>query len=329
MIKTAEATGKTYEAAIAAARAQLGIGEDEGSVELLAQPKRGFLGIFGGAPAKVRVTLELPDPKPQKSGRDHGRKKAAPKAAAPRSSQPKPSYDAGSREEQVHSFLQGLLERMGVEAEILISKREGGGLNVELAGANMGAVIGRRGETLDAIQHLVNYALNRGGEKHMHICVDAENYRSKREDSLIHLAEKMAAKALKYKRSMALEPMNSYERHVIHTALQNYEGVTTSSIGTEPNRRVVVSCVGAEQSRERSNRSRGHGDRRSKAPKASKASRVMDEIAEEIEEAVEEIVEEIEEVVEELAPVAEAVAPIFPAGYEPPVKNKPVSREWC
>ena len=332
MIKTAEATGKTYEAAIAAARAELGIGEDEGSVELLAQPKRGFLGVFGSAPARVRVTVELPDPKPQKSGRDHGRKKAAPKAArtpAPKSSQPKPSYDAGSREEQVDSFLRGLLERMGVEADILISKREGGGLNVELCGANMGAVIGRRGETLDAIQHLVNYALNRGGEKHMHICVDAENYRSKREESLVHLAEKMAAKALKYKRSMALEPMNSYERHVIHTALQNYEGVTTSSIGTEPNRRVVVSCVGAEPNRERSGRGRGHGDRRSKAPKASKAARVMDEITEEIEEAVEEIVEEIEEVVEELAPVAETVAPVFPVGYEPPVKNKPVSREWC
>ena len=332
MIKTAEATGKTYEAAIAAARAELGIGEDEGSVELLAQPKRGFLGIFGAAPAKVRVTVELPDPKPHKSGRDNGRgkkpqKNASQKNTAPKSVQPKAEYDAGSREEQVDSFLRGLLERMGVEAEILISKREGGGLNVELAGANMGAVIGRRGETLDAIQHLVNYALNRGGEKHMHICVDAENYRSKREDSLVHLAEKMAAKALKYKRSMALEPMNSYERHVIHTALQNYEGVTTSSIGTEPNRRVVVSCVGAEQSRERSGH--GRGDRRSKAPKAEKASRVMDEIKEEIEEAVEEIVEEIEEVVEELAPVAEAVTPLFPEGYEPPVKNKPVSREWC
>jgi len=328
MIKTAEATGKTYEEAIAAARAELGIGEDEGSVELLAQPKRGFLGIFGAAPAKVRVTVERPDPKPQKSGRDHGRKKSAPKNAAPKSTQPKPSYDAGSREEQVYSFLRGLLERMGVEAEILISKREGGGLNVELAGSNMGAVIGRRGETLDAIQHLVNYALNRGGEKHMHICVDAENYRSKREDSLVHLAEKMAAKALKYKRSMALEPMNSYERHVIHTALQNYEGVTTSSIGTEPNRRVVVSCVGAEQPRERNGRSRSHGDRR-KAPKASKAERIMDEIKEEVEEAVEEIVEEIEEVVEEIAPAAESVAPLFPEGYVPPVKNKPVSREWC
>ena len=311
MIKTAEATGKNYEEAIAAARAELGIGEDEGNVELLAQPKRGFLGIFGATPAKVRVIVELPDPKPQKSGRDHGRKKAAPKAAktpAVKTAQPKPEYDSGSREQQVDSFLRGLLERMGVEAEILISKREGGGLNVELAGANMGAVIGRRGETLDAIQHLVNYALNRGGEKHMHICVDAENYRSKREDSLVHLAEKMAAKALKYKRSMALEPMNSYERHVIHTALQNFEGVSTSSIGTEPNRRVVVNYErsgAAEEPR----RSRGQRDnnRRPSAPKAEKV-------------AVE---------APKAEPVKESLPADFPEGYTPPTKNKPQSREWC
>jgi spoIIIJ-associated protein len=112
---------------------------------------------------------------------------------------------------------------------------------VNLSGPGMGAVIGRRGETLDAIQHLTNYAVNRGSDKRCHISVDAESYRAKREESLVHLAEKMAAKVVKYKRSMALEPMNSYERHVIHTALQNYEGVTTSSTGTEPNRRVVVS----------------------------------------------------------------------------------------
>ncbi len=112
---------------------------------------------------------------------------------------------------------------------------------MEVAGPGMGTIIGRRGETLDAIQHLTNYVVNRGSEKHVHISVDAENYREKREESLVHLAEKMAAKVLKYKRSMALEPMNSYERHVIHTALQDFEGVSTGSTGTEPNRRVVIS----------------------------------------------------------------------------------------
>ena len=146
----------------------------------------------------------------------------------------------------IRGFLSGLLERMGVEAEIEISERDNGGVNVKLSGSGMGAIIGRRGETLDAIQHLTNYAANRSSDKHLHICVDAENYRSKREESLAKLAEKMAEKAIKYKRSMALEPMNSYERHVIHTALQNYEGVTTSSTGVEPNRRVVVSYVKPE-----------------------------------------------------------------------------------
>ena len=149
----------------------------------------------------------------------------------------------------VRSFLTGLLEHMGIEADIELSEREGGGILADLSGPGMGAVIGRRGETLDAIQHLTNYAVNRGNEKHMRISVDAENYRAKREESLVHLAEKMAEKAIKYKRSMALEPMNSYERHVIHTALQNYEGVTTASSGTEPNRRVIVSYVRGEETK--------------------------------------------------------------------------------
>ena len=136
---------------------------------------------------------------------------------------------------------------MGVNADMEISPRDNGGINVNLTGPAMGAIIGRRGETLDAIQHLTNYVVNKDSEKHLHISVDAEAYRSKREESLTHLAEKMAEKAIKYKRSMALEPMNSYERHVIHTALQNYEGVSTSSTGVEPNRRVVVSYVRPEK----------------------------------------------------------------------------------
>ena len=136
---------------------------------------------------------------------------------------------------------------MGVKADIEITPRaDADGIDVKLSGKSMGAVIGRRGETLDAIQHLTNYAVNRGCDKRLHINVDAEGYRSKREESLVKLAEKMAEKAIKYKRSMALEPMNSYERHVIHSALQNYEGVTTASTGEEPNRRVVVSYVKPE-----------------------------------------------------------------------------------
>ena len=206
MIKSIEVSGRTEDEAIASGLAQLGKNRDQVSVEILERSKKGVLGI-GHCDALVRLSYEVAD----------------------------------TLRDRVERYLRGLLDCMGIEADIEFSEREGGGLCVNLSGNGMGAVIGRRGETLDAIQHLVNYSVNRGNDKRMHISVDAENYRSKREDSLVHLAEKMAAKAIKYKRSMALEPMNSYERHIIHTALQNYEGVSTSSTGTEPNRRVVVS----------------------------------------------------------------------------------------
>ena len=207
MTKMIEVSGKTEEEAIAAGLEQLGKTRDEVSVEVVERSKKGGLGI-GRTDAVVRLSDEEVEV-------------------------------ADTQRDRVERYLRGLLDCMGIEADIEITEREGGGLVANLSGAAMGAVIGRRGETLDAIQHLVNYSVNRGSEK-MHISVDAENYRSKREESLVRLAEKMAAKAVKYKRSMALEPMNSYERHVIHTALQSYPGVSTASTGVEPNRRVVV-----------------------------------------------------------------------------------------
>ena len=245
MKKYLEKSAKTEDEALAAALAELGLERDDVSVEIVERAKSGFLGI-GASPAVIRVEYEVPDepevkaapvtePAPAKSA-EPKESAAEVKSAAPA----EPKYTEGVKA-AAESFLRGLLERMGIQAEITISDREGGGLLVELSGPGMGAVIGRRGETLDAIQHLTNYAVNRGSEKRCHISVDAESYRAKREESLVRLAEKMAAKVVKYKRSMALEPMNSYERHVIHTALQNYEGVSTSSTGTEPNRRVVVS----------------------------------------------------------------------------------------
>ena len=239
MIKTLEKTARTEDEAIAAALAELGMDRDDVSVEIVERAKSGFLGI-GASPAVIRVSYEVPDPVVEKAPPAPAAKPAAEPAAAAVVDED-PDYAA------IRQFLSGLLERMGVKAQIEISTRENGGINVNLSGNGMGAIIGRRGETLDAIQHLTNYVVNRGNEKHMHISVDAECYRSKREESLTRLAEKMAEKAIKYKRSMALEPMNSYERHVIHTALQNYPGVTTSSTGVEPNRRVVVSYVKPEQ----------------------------------------------------------------------------------
>lgn len=237
MIKTLEKTGRTEDAAINAALAELKLDRDDVSVEIVERAKSGFLGI-GASPALVRVSYEVPDEAPAAEV-----SATAPKAVKKGGDVVYDDADYAA----IHSFLGGLLERMGVEAKLEISPRDNGGVNVNLSGEGMGSIIGRRGETLDAIQHLTNYAINHGSEKHLHVSVDAESYRSKREDSLTRLAEKMAEKAIKYKRSMALEPMNSYERHVIHTALQNYEGVTTSSTGLEPNRRVVVSYVKPEQ----------------------------------------------------------------------------------
>ena len=205
MKKSIETTGKTEEEAINAALALLGLERDEISVEILERAKPGFLGL-GSSPAKIRVSYEAEDDTVVK----------------------------------VRDFLDGLLTRMGSDAKAEVEVKDDSTLCVNLKGENLGSLIGRRGETLNAIQHLTNYAINRGNGKHLRISVDAEDYRSKREDSLESLAKKVAAKVIKYRKNMTLEPMNSYERHVIHTALQDVAGVTTYSVGTEPNRCVVV-----------------------------------------------------------------------------------------
>ena len=138
------------------------------------------------------------------------------------------------------TFVSGLLEHMDSAAQVKVYEVEKGRYKVILEGEKLGQLIGRRGETLDAIQQLTNYAVNTGSDKRIRIQMDAENYRAKREQSLESLAAKVAAKVAKYRRSVTLEPMNAYERHVIHAALQDVKGVTTYSVGTEPNRRVVV-----------------------------------------------------------------------------------------
>ena len=129
---------------------------------------------------------------------------------------------------------------MDSKADIRVYLPEKGRYKVILEGQDLRTLIGRRGETLDAIQQLTSYAVNRSGGGRVRVQLDAEGYRKKREQSLQHLAHKVAAKVVKYRRNFTLEPMNAYERHVIHTALQDVPGVTTYSTGTEPGRRVVV-----------------------------------------------------------------------------------------
>ena len=185
---------------------------------------------------------EAPEKKP---ARPQQEKRPAPqpeaKPAAPKAP-PKeyPVAAPGSMEARIEAFMQGLLTHMGSDAVPHAVATGEDAYMVELVGENLGALIGRRGDTLDAIQHLTNYAVNRGETKRVRINVDAESYRAKREESLQRLAKKVGAKVTKYRRNITLEPMNAYERHVIHAALQDMPDVTTFSTGTEPNRRIVV-----------------------------------------------------------------------------------------
>ena len=151
--------------------------------------------------------------------------------------------EAGSTEEAIEQFLKGLLEHMGSNAVPHAWKVDKNTYKVDLVGDDLGYLIGRRGDTLDAIQHLCNYSIKRGSEGHIRINVDAEEYREKREDSLRRYARKKAQQVLKNRRRTTLEPMNAYERHVIHATLQEMENITTHSTGVEPNRRVVIEYV--------------------------------------------------------------------------------------
>ena len=151
--------------------------------------------------------------------------------------------EPGSVEEKIEQFISGLLERMDSKAVPHCWKEDGNTYQVELVGDDLGYLIGRRGDTLDAIQHLANYSINRGVEGHIRINVDAECYREKREESLRRYAVKKAQQVLKMRRRTTLEPMNAYERHVIHAALQDMDNITTHSTGVEPNRCVVIEYV--------------------------------------------------------------------------------------
>lgn len=272
-----DVTGKNEEEAISKALAQLGLDRDDVSVEILERAKSGFLGL-GSCPAKVRVSYgpEEEEPAPVESApvqekteqpaaksepRKNPEKRSAPKAekkadkpvrekpvqekSAPEQSKAQPQPVSLGEEvddekaQAIRTFLSGLLSQMESNAQVKVYLPEKGRYRVILEGENLGALIGRRGETLDAIQQLTSYAVNRTGGR-VRVQLDAEGYREKREQSLQNLARKVAGKVVKYRRSVTLEPMNAYERHVIHTALQDHPNVTTYSTGTEPNRRTVV-----------------------------------------------------------------------------------------
>ena len=250
-----EVTGKTEEEAVRKALTQLGLERDDVSLEILERAKSGFLGI-GGSPARIRVTYGTDEPEEKKAEPTKKvEKKPEPKAEVkkpevrpepkkqePKKPETKPVEKAPEQKtvtvgtcdddnaRRIREFLEGLLQHMNSPAQVNVALEEKGRYQVTL-----------EGEKLDAIQQLTNYAVNSGADKRIRVHVDAENYRAKREQSLESLARKVSGKVTKYRRSVTLEPMNAYERHVIHAALQDEPGVTTYSIGSEPNRRVVVS----------------------------------------------------------------------------------------
>jgi len=216
MLKSIEVQGRTEDEAIETALEQLGMSRDDVSVEIVEQARTGFLGLKN-TPAVVKVQYEAKE----------------------------------DRAEQVDAFLTGLFQRMDIDVSLDITEEEGS-IGVILTGKDPGALIGRRGETLDALQHLTNYVVNRSVSGRVRINLDAENYRQRRNEALENLASRTAGKVIKYRRNMTLDPMNAYERHVIHTALQDHGQVSTFSVGSEPNRRVVVAYGEGKESPERS-----------------------------------------------------------------------------
>ena len=202
-----EFKGKAVDDAIMNGLTELGLGLDQVDIEIVQEGTKGFLGF--GKPAIVRLTKKV------------------------------------TNTNKAEEFLDELLKLMDVSAKAEVTEDDNA-ISINLVGDSTGVLIGRRGETLDAIQHIANLVANKGREEHVRVIVDTENYRAKRTETLENLAKKIANQVLKYKRNKVLEPMNAYERHVIHAALQDIENISTSSTGVEPNRRVVVNYTGPD-----------------------------------------------------------------------------------
>lgn len=203
-MKIVEITGKTVKEALKNALNQLNLTEDKVEVEVIQEPSKGFLNMFGNKPAKIRVKVK----------RDYI--------------------------EEGKLFLSKVLDSMGIESEISF-KEEKDILHINIAGPKMGLIIGYRGETLDSLQYLVSLVVNKGHDMpYKKIVLDTENYRAKREETLKRVAQKTAYKVRKNCRAFKLEPMNPYERRVIHSVLQENEFIYTYSEGEEPYRRIVV-----------------------------------------------------------------------------------------
>lgn len=261
-MRTIEATGKTIEDAVRSGLVRLGLMEEEVTIEVLAEPKSGFLG-FGSKPAKVRLTEKARKNAPIYDIEEEERKAAPP--AAPKAAEAAPAEDvtaevpeepveesaAGEAEPaeetftaeeaaaKAKAFLQDVLRNMGIE--VMIEKMiKSDKIILHLHGKNLGILIGKHGQTLDALQYLTNLTTNQGEETRHFIMLDVENYRQRREETLKQLAVRLAGRVKRSGEKVVLEPMNGYERKIIHVALQNEAHVRTESEGQDPYRHVVI-----------------------------------------------------------------------------------------
>ena len=196
-------------------------------------------------PAEKKPAPKAPAKEPQfqsKESRPAVAKPAIPAAPATpvEPAVPAPQADPATPEGKAQQFLQTLTTLMGVGVSVAVSRDEEGNVLVNMQGDTLGILIGRRGETLDALQYLSSLIVNKGSEQYIRVTLDTENYRAKREEALTRLANRMASRAIKTGRKVVLEPMNPYERRILHSALQANEAVTTHSEGEEPNRHVVI-----------------------------------------------------------------------------------------
>ena len=228
-----EKSAKTIDEAVKLALEELKLEMKDVKVEVLEQPSKGIFGLIGQRAAKVRVEVLKIEPKQEN---------AAPtrETQERRNSSDKPS-DRTKEKEAANKFLRDVLNSMDIKAEIKIRFVEEG-MYINLVGPKMGMVIGRRGQTLDSLQYLVSLVVNKDNDKgnYVKVVLDTEDYRRKREETLNRLAKRLADKVIKSGKKVELEPMNPYERRIIHSALQNYSQIYTYSEGEEPFRKVII-----------------------------------------------------------------------------------------
>ena len=204
MLRTVEKTGKSVEDAVSLAIEELKLDKDSVDIEILDEGNKGLFGIIGSKLARVKV-----------------------------------SEKENNKNSTVQRFMKDIFSVMDLNVEIDL-KEEDNDIYVDLKGENMGILIGRRGETLDALQYIVNIVANKENDDYKKVIIDIENYRKKREETLVRLANKVAERVVRLRKSVTLEPMSPYERRIIHSSLQQNRKILTYSVGDEPNRKVVI-----------------------------------------------------------------------------------------